>query len=324
MGVEWSKESERASGGTELMGRQLEKRIDSDLLSEFQIFPSRVTVDLDPTRVRILWAHDLPGDPMYAHLENEGWKRFHRIVFVSYTQARSFVQRYGIPWSKCQVILNAIEPISFEEKPEGPIRLIYTSTPHRGLNVLLASFSVLAEKRDDVVLDVYSSFGLYGWEDRDAPFQELFDALDSHPRVTRHPAVSNEEVRRALRESHVFAYPSTWEETSCLCLMEAMSADLVCVHSSLGALPETAANWTIMYPFTERVEQHAGVFLSALEVAVDVAASRRKSASSQKSYADTFYGWDTRAKQWEAFLKSLLGEPREIPETGGEFIYRAL
>ena len=45
-------------------------------------------------------------------------------------------------------------------------------------------------------------------------------------------------------------YPNTFKETSCLCLIEAMSAGCVCVHSSLGALPDTSNGLTCMYEYT--------------------------------------------------------------------------
>ena len=53
MPIAWNELSERSRGGTEYMGRELEKRIAPDLLDRFQIIPSRLR-DLDPGRIRIL------------------------------------------------------------------------------------------------------------------------------------------------------------------------------------------------------------------------------------------------------------------------------
>lgn len=321
-GLDWNKISKNSNGGTELMMRGLESRLPADLLSNFQIVPSRVMSPLDETKIRILWLHDTEDDPAASHLANGGWKKFHRLVFVSHHQRQSFIKKYDIPWSRTVVLQNAIVPIPQHEKPDPAegVRLIYTSTPHRGLNILHAVFTELAKKHEDVTLDVFSSFKLYGWEERDKAFEPLYDALRSHPRINYHGAVSNDEIRSALQQSHVFAYPSTWPETSCLCLIEAMSADLHCVHPDYGALYETAANWTVMYPYHEVPEKHAGVFMSALEVGVENARKARKSASSQKTYTDLFYNWDLRAGQWRIMLSSLLDEDRtlEKDEKGSE------
>lgn len=323
MGIEFSEINRKSNGGTELMMRQLEARLDPELADQVQIIASRVHVPLDPTKIRVLWCHDLADDPETNHLANEGWKRFHKIVFVSNHQMQTYIKKYNIPWSRCSVLLNAIDPIPFKPKivTDG-VKLVYTSTPHRGLNVLLAAFYELSERHPDVTLDVFSSFGLYGWQDRDKDFEEIFDAMKEHPKIVHHGAVPNSELREHLRDAHVFAYPSTWVETSCLCLIEAMSADLVCVHPNLGALYETAANWTVMYPFHEDVQTHAVTFLSALEIGYNAAKARTSNEpSSQKMYTDLFYNWDSRGTQWNALLKSLLKEDRALPDIGEKFVY---
>ena len=314
--------SAKAMGGTELMGSRLESSIDPELLSNFQIIRSRVR-DLDETKVRILWLHDLPGDPESEHLANGGWKKFHKLVFVSNWQMQAYINYYNIPWSHCVVMPNAITPVEYHEKPADVIRFAYWSTPHRGLNILVPVFAKLAEKYDNIELDVYSSFKLYGWEDRDKPYEELFEACRNHPKINYHGTVSNEELREGLKQAHIFAYPSTWVETSCLCLMEAMSAGLLCVHSNLGALYETGANWTSMYQFIEDPNDHAAHFYKHLDDAITYLNNEaiQSRIASQKGYADVFYNWDIRAQQWAALLQSLVNEPREIPKEEAVFQY---
>lgn len=259
--------SKNAKGGTELMMERLHSSVDKELLDQCQIIPSRVR-ELDETKIRILWQHDLPGDPESEHLKNGGHDRFHKIVFVSNWQMQAYINYYNIPWSKCVVMQNAITPIVPQEKPKDKIKLIYTPTPHRGLQILVPVFEKLCEEFDNIELDVYSSFKLYGWEERDTPYQELFDRCKNNPKINYHGTVSNDELREALSKSHIFAYPSIWPETSCLCLLEAMSAGLVCVHPNFAALPETAANWTYMYQWNENPSEHAATFHMILSDAI--------------------------------------------------------
>jgi len=179
-------------------------------------------------------------------------------------------------------------------------------------------FSKLAEKHSNIHLNVYSSFSLYGWPQRDEPFEGLFEHIKKHPQMSYYGAVSNEEMREALKYQHVLAYPSTWAETSCLTLMEAMSAKLLCLHSNLAALPETAANMTMMYQFNEDKQGHAQTFYNICETAIEHFddSNTQGRLDSMKAYADTFYAWDQRAKQWGAFLESMLEivQDRAIPE----------
>ena len=164
--------STNAMGGTELMKHELQRRIDPSLFEEFQIFNSRVQEDLDETKLRIYWLHDLPGDPAVEHLANGGWNKFHKLVFVSNWQMQAFINHYDIPWNKCIVLQNAINPIDDHIKPnDGIIRLAYWSTPHRGLNILVPVFSKLCETYDNIELDVYSSFKIYGCSNQEGRIQ---------------------------------------------------------------------------------------------------------------------------------------------------------
>jgi len=299
--------TKKAMGGTELMAFRLQKELDPVLLDKFQIIPSRVR-ELDESRKRILWCHDLPGDPESEHLKQGGYNKFERIVFVSNWQMQRYVEYYGIPWYKCVVLQNAIDPLVASKYEGGPVKLIYHTTPHRGLNILAAAFDAIVQKDKDVTLDVYSSFNIYGWPERDKQYQELFARLKAMPQVNYHGSVSNKEVRTALSESHIFAYPSVWQETSCLALIEAMSAGLTCVHSNYAALPETAANWTRMYQFQDNPRDHAYVLYDQLINAIG--GVRNKSFEdlrfNQKAYIDLFYNWDLRIAQWTNFLNGLL------------------
>lgn len=322
--IVWNEYSQKSNGGTELLARELQKRLPESLLNEFQIFPSRVRGELDETKIRILWCHDTEDDPEMNVLHNEGWRKFHKIVFVSHHQKSLFQKHFNIPASRCVVLHNAIIPFEEHQKPDPAdgVRIVYTSTPHRGLNILAAVFRELRKNDPNIFLDVYSSFGLYGWSERDKEWENVFTDLESQEGVTLHGTVPNDEIRKALIASHIFAYPSIWKETSCLCLIEAMSADLLCVHSDLAALYETSAMWTVQYPFHEDPSKHAGIFLGAMQMAIQrVRMKTGSEPSSQKMYTDLFYNWDTRILQWEALLKSLLNEPREIEVVDDVFTY---
>lgn len=307
-------------GGTERLTQELAKRAKPELLKECQIISSRIRSDLQEDKIRIFWAHDLPNDPESNFLKDKNMvNKFHLFVFVSNWQMQAYMQHYNLPWSKCIVMLNAINPIEEHEKPnDGKINLIYHSTPHRGLNILVPVFMKLCEKYDNIHLDVYSSFQIYGWKERDQQFTEIFDLINNHAQMTNHGSVPNKEIHKALQKAHILGYPSIWPETSCMVLMEAMSAGLVCVHSNYAALYETAANWTQMYQLHEDQAKHAGTFYNMLDSAIanyhkPVMQSR---LSPMQSYANVFYSWNGRIAQWNSLLNSLIRsiDDRSIPQ----------
>jgi len=314
--------NEKSMGGTEQLTQKVAERIDQTLLKEFQIVSSRVR-ELDPDKIRIFWAHDLPGDPESEFLTTPaGKQKFHKFVFVSNWQMQNYIARYNLPHSKCIVLRNFIDPFIIEEKedPQDKINLIYHTTPHRGLNILVPVFNKLCEKFDNLHLDVFSSFALYGWEQRDADFKNIFEELEKNPCVTNHGTQQNDVVREALVKSHIFAYPATWQETSCLSLIEAMSSKNLCVHSNFGGIYETASHWTNMYQMHEDQNMHASAFYNMLEMTIENYKDMKPNVNPSKVYVDTFYGWENRKPEWEALLKSMLtiiGD-RSLPQESTE------
>jgi glycosyltransferase involved in cell wall biosynthesis len=314
--IEINDKSKNSSGGTELMLRRIyDGSIPRELLEQCQIVPTRVR-ELKPDKYRFYYVHDLPEDPEVQHLKDGGWSKFHRIVFVSNWQAQWFIETFQIPWSRTMVMQNAIEPVQKIPSEVGIINLIYHTTPHRGLAILLPVFAKLCEKYDNLHLDLFSSFKLYGWPERDEQFKQVFDFADNHPKITNHGVVSNERVREYLGAAHIFAYPSIWPETSCLALIEAMSAQLNCIHPNYGALYETGANWTTQYPWHEDPQEHAKIFYTVLDAVIPNIDHEgwMSRLQSQKVYTDAFYNWGLRAKQWEGLLSSVINskEPTEI------------
>lgn len=303
--------SANARGGTELMKERLQTVVNPSTLDKFQIFFSRVEEPLDNSKIRILYCHDLPGDPASNVLINDGWKNFHKIVFVSNWQMQAYINYYNIPWSRCTVIKNAIEPIPPHVKPkDGPIRLAYWSTPHRGLELLLPVFKAIHQNRPNVVLDVYSSFKLYGWEQRDADYKRLFDECEAHPNINYHGTVSNEDLRLKLLDTHIMAYPNIWPETSCLCLIEAMSAGVACVHPNFAGLYETGMNQTFMYQYDENPSNHANLFASFVDTVIENYWSDevQMALTQQKFVADKTYNLQRFSIAWNYVLSQLLLE----------------
>ena len=244
-----------AKGGTELMRDRFLSSIDKNLLQGVVIHFSRID-EIDTSLIQILYLHDLPDDPMYNNVFKNGvYEKIDMFVFVSHHQKDLFIQKFNIPYSKVRVIPNAIGDYhnKFSEKSlDGPIRFVYHTTPHRGLELLYPAFVELS-KNYNVTLDVFSSFKVYGWGDRDKQYENLFDKLKTHDKITYHGAQSNDVVLDYLKKSHVFLYPCIWHETSCLALMEAIQNGCICIHPDYGALPETAKGNTFMFPMSDDV-----------------------------------------------------------------------
>jgi len=321
---EWRNEvNKNAKGGTEMMMERIEKSF-PDLHQKIQLIPSRVR-ELDSNRRRILYLHDLPEDPESHHLANGGWKKFNKIVCCSYWQQQKYISQYDIPWSKIVVIKNAIDPSELTEEDikdkfdftdnNKLVNIVYHTTPHRGLEILVPVVEQLFSYNKNIHLHVFSSFEIYGWSQRDEPYKELFEKIKTSDNMTYYGYVAHEELLKHLKKMHIFAYPCIWQETSCISLMEAMSAGVACIHPNYGALYETSGGTTASYDWNENIQEHARKFGNILYSVIHEC--RRDSdllmsmLQWQKTFADTFYDWNMLKIKWKNLFSEVSSE--EIP-----------
>ena len=309
--------SSKAIGGTELMRNWLFEELDKrepGLKEKFQWIMTRVR-GLDPDKQRILWIHDLAGDPEVQHLKDkENWDNYERIVFVSHWQQQQFKTYLGFPFEKGVVIQNAIDPIPSHEKPkDGKINVCYFSTPHRGMELLLNAWEFLRDKLGagkNAELNIYSSFKLYDRGHLDEQFRHIYKRAEGMDGVNYHGTVSNDEIRKMLETQHIMAYPSIYEETSCITLIEACSAGCLCVVPNLGAIPETGANFPWMYGYEEDPVRHSHVHGHILARAIEHFWDEdvQNLLRIQRNYFDMFYNWSLRSGQWQQFLHAIDAE----------------
>ena len=319
-----------ANGGTEIAKRSLAAIIDPELQQHFQIISSRVR-ELDETKIRILHCHDLPEDPESAKFRDPKFHQlFHKFVFISDWQYNRYQLIHGIPYDTKSAVLETgiyVDP-TYEGTPfpdlhiksyEPQTRIVYTSTPQRGLHLLVEAFDRIAEKHPSAHLDVFSSFKIYGWEEADKPFEPLFDRIRNHPQMTYHGVVPNNELQLHLKKSHIFAYPSIWLETSCRAMIEAAYNQLICIHPNFGALAETSGKMTRIYQgdFLNQ-PKHVDIMSRELDTVLNEFdkgngyfygnGDRYIDLVRQRYYMYNRYNIDKIKKQWEDVMRSLLDE----------------
>jgi UDP-glucose:(glucosyl)LPS alpha-1,2-glucosyltransferase len=303
--------SVNSNGGTEQVKRMIGSMLPEGLLDDFQVICSRVRT-IDESKIRVYWIHDLPNDPETNHIKDKSSRdRFHKIVFCGNWQYNQYLTQLNLaPEEKFAVIDTPIIPFEDYTNYKGnneEIRLIYTSTPQRGLSILVPVFIELAKKYPNIHLDVFSSFKIYGWEDMDKQFEPLYDMCRNHPQITYHGFAANDVVRDYISRANIFAYPSIWMECNSRALIEAMSAGCICVHPNLAGLSDTSGNLTDMYQFTSDPQAHAQIFYKKLDAAIDRVQNSHSygNITQQRIYANYRFDAKRIAKQWETMLLEL-------------------
>jgi UDP-glucose:(glucosyl)LPS alpha-1,2-glucosyltransferase len=305
-------EEREAKGGSELIYNRVLDRLDDDIKDEFVFVMQRVRPHhMDNDKKKILWLEDLPEDPESQHLKDpESRKRFSKFVFPTNWAMWDFHQKLGVPYEDSVVIPNSIVPIPPHEKPKtDKKKIIYFSTPHRGLNILESVVRYMEETRNDFELDVYSSFKIYGRDEQDElpEFQDLYGRLNELKSVNYHGSVSNDEIRKALQETHILAYPSIYLETSCLVAIESMAAGCLAVVPNYGALTETCKDFAHMYQWHPSMEQHAATHYHYLCNALNTfwTDTTQELLNLQTVCYNYFYSMDMCMSKWNTMLKGL-------------------
>jgi glycosyltransferase involved in cell wall biosynthesis len=298
-------------GGSELAYQALLKNVGSDWVKVVNLILSVCNPALlDTTRKNVVWQQLSYDQQNVALVRDKSFvDRVDCFVYVSNWQYEKFRNIYNIPEYKSVVIKNATEPFIYTQRSQGKMKLIYTSAPNRGLDVLLDAFEVLS--RDDVELDVYSSTIIYGSDyskQVDHVFKPLFDRASNMKNVNYKGYGENSVVREALQQSHIFAYPSTFEETSCMAAIEAGSAGCKLITTNYGALYETGSEYATMVPFNSNRSMLVRSYAKALNQVINNYWKQENLDLLQKQsvYFNTFYNWQVRTSQWKNLFNHII------------------
>jgi glycosyltransferase involved in cell wall biosynthesis len=299
-------------GGTELQMNELVKRLPKHYWDKVQITTSVPEKEpLAKDKVNILWQKNSYDQgnlaPWFKNKDNH--KKYDWYVFNSHWNYEKFRIYFDIPTDRSVVIKNAIPTTKWVEKNPykkgDPIKLIHVSTPWRGLNVLLGAMQLV--KNPLITLDLYSSTQVYGtsfMEQNDDRYKPLYEQAKSLKNVNYIGYKPNHEVIDAMQYTHIFAYPSVWEETFCISAIESMAAGNMAVVTNFGALYETCAEFAHYVNYDKDFKSLARKYAIALDFIADNlhADKMQERLQAQTNFYREYYNWDLRVGEWISLL----------------------
>ena len=266
----------------------------------------------------VLWTQHHVDQPAVAGFAApEARAAWDRVVFVSDWQRQAYRRSFG-PGPRDIVLGNAIAPAfgslfgtdeSVLDAKPGPPTLIYTSTPFRGLDVLLDAFPLIRSRLPEARLLVHSSLGVYQVAEADDGYREIYDRCRTLAGVEYRGAVSQPALAEALKGAHCFAYPSTFAETFCTSALEAMAAGCLAVVGDLGALAETTRGLAELVAVAPDPAGYARTFADRVVDALAEPALAKRLDRQRRLLAETA-GWPVRARAWGFWLEAALAGHR--------------
>ena len=302
------------NGGTELQNSFLHKYVKKELLDSVEIclsVPEKQLLSKD--KVNILWQKNAPNQPNIKpwFMDKQNHTKYDWYVFNSHWNYEQYRKAFDIPTERCHVIKNGVTSFpkhkSFNKGDR--LRMIHHNTPWRGLNVLLGAMQYLED--ENIELDVYSSCEVYGDEFKkanDHNYEVLYNQARKLKNVNYIGYRPNDFILHKLPYYDLYVYPSIWEETSCISLLESMAAGLYCVVTNYGAVYETGSEFPIYINYETNFKNLSYQFAEAIKVARDTLHEPmiNEHLLMQQDFVKRFYSWKKKAFEWNNFLTGVL------------------
>ncbi len=274
-----------------------------------------------PSRLKILWTQDAYDQPFTQNLSDKNIQNgIDKIFTVGKWQTETIMKHFGISSEKFYTSRNGINREFYEnnEYKRKVDRLVYTSTPFRGLDVLLDVFPDIRARVPDAELFIYSSMTVYGVsEEDDKKMYEHLYTKCNQPGVYLKGGIPQNILADELKRSYLMAYPNHFAETSCIAAIEAQAAGLPAVTSELGELSKTVLhNETgICIPGNSRSKDYQDRFVKEVVRLINNKEVWNVMSSNAHHRALEKYSWDVIAREWdEEFNRELemICEPPDI------------
>jgi len=277
-------------------------------------------------KLNLLWCHDLALKRSEAQIKGVMWN-VDKVMVLSQFMEDQYKDVYGLPDEALWRTRNGIDLELFPESSESTgfssnierdsKRLIYTSRPERGLDVLLRDILPELLKRDPEFKLVVA-----GYDNKVPHMQPFYDMVDGMmanfgDRVERLGALNKRQLYAEYARAGCYVYPTPsptqpmFAEVSCITAMECQAAGLPIVASDKGALSETIADGAgILVKGVPGSEEYTKEFCDAVEDATNKYGSDM-AAIGEMSARD--FSWKSVAEEWSIKFDELIAERNDDP-----------
>ena len=260
------------------------------------------------------------------------WHRdFIRKTYPFIDPTKIVATRNGIDKSK----FNPNDPL-----PPKKQKLVFTSSPDRGLNLALDLFSRVKEEVKDAELHVYYGFdnalktiaaaqsvngldhGLLSKEEIESMTKEIefmTSKIEETKGVVMHGRVSQAQLANELLESKIWFYPTHFQESSCISVMEAQAAGCIPITTALAALNDNVHHGFLIKPpnisadkLQEKLQSAKDYQDAFVQKTIDILKNegmRSNLAEAGRVEALKISGWEKVGEEWEESFLDLLQTP---------------
>lgn len=282
-------------------------------------------------KVAFWWLHDIALGRNKGPVVDNLWPCT-GVLTVSEHHAKQVAEVYGLPPGALLPIVNGVDPALYsahspaqggaacptsadlgaaatalqDRAESGRIQLVYSSRPERGLENLVMPGGIMDRLDPNKFL-----LHVCGYDNTVPQMRPLYEALwarcDALPHVINHGALTKQHLARLQQAVDLYAYPTEFEEVSCITAMEAMHAGTPFVSSRHGALPETCKDsGSILLPLDTNGKIKIDKFVATLQ--------RLGNSSTEREMLGRKQLQSAKNKTWRRAAEMILGHADAVME----------
>lgn len=261
---------------------------------------------------KTLWL--LNQDWHYRTFTPERLAKLDKMLCLCEWHKRYCLETMSFPAEKIMVTSNGLKADLIEEvEKEGitrnPYRIMYASSPDRGLVHVIRAFAIAREFEPRLELHVFYGFNNLRKLTQMPRLQANADLCErlmkQVPGVTFHGRITQNQLYREWMSTGLWVYRTDFRETSCITCMEAQALGAIPIVSPVAALDENVH-------FGEAIEGDADDPLVGAKFAQAIVkwAHPTKQENTRKvmmAYARKRFDWERFVTEWEAEARMAQG-----------------
>jgi glycosyltransferase involved in cell wall biosynthesis len=203
-------------------------------------------------KVHIAWRHNIKLTNAYTYLwchdlltrTVEVERNFDKILCLTEFHKNYVMAMQGVPEDKVIVTRNGINPekFKFDKKQKNPNKLLWMSSPDRGLVEAMLVCDEVKNTFPDIELHVYygiEKLDMWGMTELRLKLEKMFS---ERPYVKYHGFTEQNKMYKEVSDGVVWCHPCNFIETFCITAIEMLALGVYPVTRRLGALSNTLAN----------------------------------------------------------------------------------
>lgn len=272
-------------------------------------------IDVNPkAKFIMVWMHDMPNNPDFTQ---ERVDKIDKIAVLSeYHKSQLRLHKNGLfekmPDNKVLVTSNGIPDFDVPEWKGNPHRIIYSSSPDRGLVYLLNNWPKIKEQVTDAELHIFYGFDVFDAIYQDNPGKQqwkdrVFKMMKQDGIVYR-GRIGHDALNYEFQQSGIWAYPTDFTEISCITAMKAQKNGAIPVVTDYAALSETVKSGLRIDVDITTEEGQKEYFTALIDLLKDPKRQQELREPMMK-WAKDYFNWSNVAKDWDERIRVALQNP---------------